>query len=156
MTPHQAVRFIATHGVVLESARGPVPNLLEAALGRRPRGSWWGDPEGKAFFWLTRVVRARRDVLVCRLVHGKITYIHRRLWPPLARLRSRFKASALAAVEEVHTASGAHRITLTPFRRRLPQAAVAAGSRLTVAEAADALGPVIWALGRRRNLCDIA
>ena len=61
MTPRQALRFIAQHGVVLEAARGPVPSLLEAALGGRPRGSWWGHPRGKEFFWLTRAVRASRD-----------------------------------------------------------------------------------------------
>ena len=150
MTPQQAVRFIARHGVVLESARGPLPSLLEAALGRRPRGSWWADPEGKAFFWLTRTVRARSDVLVCRLVGGKITYVHRRLWPALTRLRRRFKASALAAVQETHTPSGAHRTTETPIQRRLPQAVFAAGARLTPAEAGRALGPVLgaWPMGR--------
>ena len=145
MTPLQAGRFVAKHGVVLESANGPVPSLLEAALGRRPRGSWWADPEGKAFFWLTRAMRARSDILVCRLVSGKITYVHRRVWPALTRLRRRFKASALAAVHETHTMGGAHRTTQTPIERRLPQAVFAAGARLTPAEASRALGPVFEA-----------
>src|SRR3989454_9854264 len=85
VTPRQALRFIAKHGIVLEAARGPVPNLLEAALGGRPRGSWWGDRRGREFFWLTRAVRASRDVLVCRLVAGKGTSRPPPLWPAAVR-----------------------------------------------------------------------
>jgi len=140
MTPRQALRFIAQHGVVLEAARGPVPSLLEAALGRRPRGSWWGHPRGKEFFWLTRAVRASRDVLVCRLVSGKVTYVDCRLWPALARLERRFGRAALQALREVHTASGAHRVTLTPFRKRVSRRVLASGARLSPERALAALG----------------
>src|SRR3989475_7011902 len=103
VTPRQALRFIAQHGVVLEAARGPVPSLLEAALGGRPRGSWWGHPRGKEFFWLTRAVRASREVLVCRLVSGKVTYVHRRLWPALAQLERQFVRRSVPAVQGERT-----------------------------------------------------
>ena len=149
MTPHEARRYIAAHGVVLEAGEGPVPSLLQAALGRRPVGSWWGHPRGKEFFWLTRAVRASPEILVCRLVAGKITYVHRRLWPALARAQRRLGLSALAAVEELHTASGAHRTVRTPFRRRVPSAVFAAARRLTEAQALEALGPAIATRGRR-------
>jgi len=140
VTPRQALRFIAQHGVVLEAARGPVPSLLEAALDRRPRGSWWGHPRGKEFFWLTRAVRASREVLVCRLVSGKVTYVHRRLWPALARLERRFGHAALQALQEVHTASGVHRVTLTSFRKRVSRRVRASGARLSPERALAALG----------------
>ncbi len=140
MTPRDALRFIAKHGVVLEAARGPVPSLVEAALGRRPRGSWWGHPRGKEFFWLTRAVRASRDVLVCRLVSGKVTYVHRRLWPALARLERRFGQAALRVIQEVHTSSGAHRVALTPFRKLVPRSVLTAGAKLTEQRALAALG----------------
>ena len=145
MTPRQALRFIAKHGVVLEAARGPVPSLLEAALGRRPRGSWWEHPRGKEFFWLTRAVRASRDVLVCRLVSGKVTYVHRRVWAALVRLERRFGQAALRVVQEVHTASGAHRVALTPFRKRVPRHVLAAGAKLSPERARAALGS--WTRG---------
>ena len=32
MTPEEALKFVSDHGVVLESARGPVPNLVELAM----------------------------------------------------------------------------------------------------------------------------
>src|SRR2546425_6634240 len=140
VTPRQALRFIAQHGVVLEAARGPVPSLLEAALGGRPRGSWWRRPRGKEFFGLPGAVRASRDVLVCGLVSGKVTYVHRRLWPALARLERLFGQAALRAVHEVHTASGAHRVRLTPFRKRVSRRVLAAGAKLTAQRALAALG----------------
>jgi hypothetical protein len=36
-------------------------------------GSWWGHAKGHEIFWLTRAVRDSGDVLVCRLVGGKVT-----------------------------------------------------------------------------------
>src|SRR5213083_2143974 len=140
MTPRQALRFIAKHGVVLEAARGPVPSLVEAALGRRPRGSWWGHPRGKEFFWLTRAVRASRDVLVCRLVSGKVTYVHRRLWPALVRLAGRFSRDDLAALHEVHTRRGRHELRVVPFPRWVPADVKRRARRLSEAEARAALG----------------
>lgn len=141
MTPNQAIRFIADHGIVLEAAKGPVPSLLEAVLGQRPRGSWWSHPRGHEFFALTRAVRRSPDVLVCRLVMGKVTFVHRRLWPALARLERRLGAGALQSVEEVHTPTGAHRVVLMPFRRRVPCHVFAARGQLSVQDALVALGP---------------
>src|SRR6266511_3789241 len=37
-----ALAFVRRHGVVLEGARGPVPNLAEAVATGPIRGSWWG------------------------------------------------------------------------------------------------------------------
>jgi len=106
MTRRSALSFVKRNGIVLESARGPVPNLAEAVAGGRIRGSWWGHAKGKQIFRLTRAVRDSADVLVCRLVGGKITYVHRRLWPALFRLARSFARRDLAAVREIHTAHG--------------------------------------------------
>jgi len=40
MTPKQALTFVKTNGVVLESGRGSVPTLAEAVTGGPIRGSW--------------------------------------------------------------------------------------------------------------------
>ena len=47
-------------------------------------------------------------MLVCRLIDGKITYVHRRLWSALVRVAERFPRDHLARVSEKHTASGRH------------------------------------------------
>ena len=53
MTADEAVEFVATHGVVLESASGPVPSLVAVAVGAPVRGSWWGHPQSHQIFKLT-------------------------------------------------------------------------------------------------------
>src|SRR3990172_13285839 len=81
MTPKEALAFVKTNGVVLESGRGSVPSLAEAVACGPIRGSWWAHPKGNDIFLCSRAVRQSPDVLVCRLVGGKVTYVHRRLWP---------------------------------------------------------------------------
>jgi hypothetical protein len=141
MTRRSALSFVKRNGIVLESARGPVPNLAEAVVGGRIRGSWWGHAKGKEIFRLTRAVRDSTEVLVCRLVGRKITYVHRRLWPALVRLARNFARRDLAAVQEVHTASGRHEERLVPFPRWVPPAVKRAARRLALADARAALGP---------------
>jgi hypothetical protein len=104
------IAFVRQHGVVLESAKGPGPNLADAVAGTPIRGNWWNHPVGKQIFRATRVVRDSEQILVCRLVEGKITYVYRRMWPALVRLAGRFDKKALAAIREEHSASAAHRV----------------------------------------------
>src|SRR5919106_198151 len=99
-SPEGALAFVKEHGVVLESGRGPVPSLVEAITGEAIRGTWWGHPKASAIFRATRAVRDSADVLVCRLVGGKITYVHRRLWPALVRLARLVDGSRLGAIRE--------------------------------------------------------
>lgn len=108
MTADEAARFVRTHGVVLESGAGPVPSLANAIAGEAIRGSWWGHERSREVFALTRSIRDDPDVLVCRLIDGKITYVHRRLWAALVRVAGRFPTRNLARVRERHTASGRH------------------------------------------------
>src|SRR5213082_1964679 len=105
MTARQALAFVRTHGIVLESARGRVPSLADAIAGAPVRGGWWSHPKGREIFAITRAVRNSDDVLVCRLVDGKITFVHRRLWAALVRAAKRFATDRLAQVREVHTPS---------------------------------------------------
>ena len=145
MTPKQAVAFVKTNGVVLESGRGPVPNLAEAIAGERIRGSWWAHPKGHGIFLCTRTIRKSADVLVCRLVGGKVTYVHRRLWPALVRLADRFDAGRLAAIREVHTAPGKHKVDITPFPDWVPGEVISAAEELDGEDAASALAVVLAA-----------
>ncbi|HVT04116.1 MAG TPA: hypothetical protein VHL58_12165 [Thermoanaerobaculia bacterium] len=108
MTPRQALAFVRRHGVVLESAQGPVPSLAEVIAGEQVRGSWWSHPKSQEIFAVTRAVRDSDDVLVCRLIQGKVTFVHRRLWPALVRLSGRFPSDQLSRLREVHTSTGRH------------------------------------------------
>jgi hypothetical protein len=98
-----------------------------------------GTSEKKRYFPLSRSIRNSPDVLVCRLVDGKITYVHRRLWPALVRLAGRFSKHRLAAVKEVHTASGQHKLLVTPFPEWVPKEVLRVAQKLTEKKAASQL-----------------
>lgn len=144
-----AISLIRKHGVVLESAKGPVPNLADAVTGAPIRGNWWNHPDGKQIFRATRLARDSEQVLVCRLVEGRITYVHRRSWPALVRLAKRFKKDAMAAIREEHSASGAHRVVTLPFPKWVPVSARNRAESLSEEQAAAQLGPWATALLRR-------
>ena len=148
MTPKQALAFVAKHGIVLQSARGRVPSFAEFVAGERLRGSWWGHPRGREIFRLAEAVVDSGDVLVCRLVDGKVTYVHRRLWPALVRLSARFPPAALARVWSEHTATGAHARRQQPYPEWVPVDELRRGAALREEEAADALRAVLGPAGR--------
>lgn len=140
MTRGQALEFVQKHGVVLESAQGPVPSLA-AAVARGPiRGSWWSHPKSHEIFRLTRAVRESPDVLVCRLVDGKVTYVHRRLWPSVVRASSRLPKKRLAHVRESHASSGRHVTKELAFPSWVPSSVWSEATRLSEAEALRELG----------------
>ena len=115
-----AVGFVARHGVVLASAKGPVPTLAEAVAGAPIRGSWWGHKKGSEIFLALEAVSDSPDILCFRLVAGKLTFVHRRLWAALVRLGDELGKEALTAIRQEHTATGAHRNLATPFPNWVP------------------------------------
>lgn len=66
-------------------ATGPVPGLASLVAGEDIRGSWWGHASGAAIFNVASELGDHPDVIVCKLVAGKVTFVHRRLWPALRR-----------------------------------------------------------------------
>jgi hypothetical protein len=139
-SPEGALAFVEKHGIVLESGRGPVPSLAHAIAGEEIRGTWWGHPKGRAIFRATRAMRDSADVLVCRLVGGKITYVHRRLWPALVRLAGEIGPRRLDAIQEQHTKSGAHVLVTKAFPKWVPKEVMKAAATLTDVEARKAIG----------------
>jgi len=141
VTRKQALAFVEKHGLVLQAARGPVPSLAEKVAGAAIRGSWWGHPRGHEIFDLATAVSESPGVLVCRLVEGRITYVHRRLWPALVKLGPRLGTARLARVWDEHTATGAHRARREPFPRWVPADVRAAAAALAVEAAEEILAP---------------
>jgi hypothetical protein len=131
----EPLEWVHERGVVLQSARGPIPSLAEYIAGEPIRGSWWGHKSGHEIFTVLTGVLSSPDVIATRLVNGKITLIHRRVWPALVRVADRFPTERLAAVDEEHTASGAHRTTEIPFPEWVPIEDMTAARLLSVDEA---------------------
>ncbi len=150
MTPKQGLAFVKRHGVVLQAARGPVPSLAEVIAGERIRGSWWSHPKSHEIFSVAEFVSESDEVLVCKLVDGKVTYIHRRLWPALVKLASRFRKDQLAKVWSEHTPTGAHRSRRILYPEWVPTEVMAHAERLSIADAERILSP--WpVLGGKRG-----
>lgn len=144
VTADEALEFVRREGIVLQAARGRVPSLAEFIAGEPIRGSWWGHAKGHQIFAAAGRVIESGEVLVCRLVDGRITYVHRRLWPALVRLGARFPSEGLAQVSEEHTASGHHRRHVTPFPEWVPEDVAAAAASLSEGDAARELAPWPW------------
>lgn len=152
MSPKQALAFVEKHGFVLQAARGPVPSLAEAVAGGPIRGSWWGHPKGQAIFLAAEAVSESPDVLVCKLVDGKVTYVHRRLWAALVKLASRFSKAQLDRVWNEHTATGAHRARRLAFPTWVPVEVARRAQTLSLAEAEALLSPLLGPEGRASKL----
>ncbi len=131
--------ILVEQGVLLESARGPIPNVAELVAGGPIKGSWWGHPAGHAIFEAINELADSPDVIRLRAVNGKITLVHRRLWPALTRIGVRFPPARLAAVYEEHTESGAHRKVETPFPDWVPAEVMEAANALTEEDAMSML-----------------
>lgn len=107
-TAREALAFVREHGVVLASARAAAPSLAAWVAGEAIRGSWWAHARSHEIYRLLGAVAESPDVLECRLVGGKRSFVHRRLWPALIRAADAFPRERLARVVEEHTQQGRH------------------------------------------------
>jgi hypothetical protein len=127
--------LVAEHGMLLQAARGPIPNLPTLVVGGPIAGSWWAHPAHDEIFRVLNEAAASDDVVRLRLVDGKVTLVHRRLWPALVRLADVFGPRRLAALQEEHTATGAHRTTQTPYPDWVPVDVLTAAATLSIDDA---------------------
>jgi hypothetical protein len=140
MTAAKALAFVKQHGVVLVSGKGAVPRLTEAIVGEPIEGSWWAHPKSHHIFATLQAVTGSKDILVCRLVDGKLTLVHRRLWPALVRVAGRFPATRIAKVREEHTPSGHHVSREVPFPKWVPAEVKEQAKGIAEQDALSALG----------------
>jgi len=126
---------LAERGMLLASARGPIPNVAEMIAGEPIKGSWWGHPDGHRIYNELNALDDSPDVVRMRLIKGKITLVHRRVWPALARVADAFTDKQLAVLHEEHTESGAHRVQEEAFADWLSDDLRTAAAALTTEQA---------------------
>jgi hypothetical protein len=141
--PEKWQKFVEQHGVVLASARGPVPSVAEAIAGEPIVGSWWSHPRADAIFDALSALDDSDDIRCFKLVDRKITFVHRRLWPALARLAHAgvLDAERVASIQQEHMPTGEHRNITMSFPDWLPDDAASAAASLSIDEARAQLGP---------------
>jgi hypothetical protein len=69
-------------GLLLEHD-ATLPSVTAMVAGGPVKGSWWGHAKGNEMFNLLGELFEHRDVAFAKLVNGKVTLIHRALWPAL-------------------------------------------------------------------------
>ncbi len=133
--------FVKKHGIVLASARGPVPSVAEAVAGEPIVGSWWAHPKGRAIFAALSQIDDAEDIRCFKLVDGKVTLVHRRAWPALVRLARAgvLAADRVASVQQEHLPTGEHRNFMTPFPEWVDDATARSADKLSVEQAASVL-----------------
>jgi hypothetical protein len=75
-----------------------LPDAIGALTGAKAAGSWWSHPDAHRLFAVFEQTTDHPDVLVVKLVAGKLTFVHRRLWPALLGVASAREAWQTAGV----------------------------------------------------------
>ena len=78
-----------------------LPNLCRLVASERVRGSWWAHPRAQEIFQVYGALEDHPDVLIVKLISGKVTYIHRTLWSQIVaggRAREPWQLQGLSAV----------------------------------------------------------
>jgi hypothetical protein len=131
------VKFVEKHGIVLASAKGPVPSIAEAVAGEPIVGSWWAHKKGKAIFAALCEIDDSPDVRCFKLVDGKVTFAHRKMWPALVRLGHDgvIATEQLSSVQQEHMPTGEHRNIVTPFPDWVDDTTASAAAKLAADKA---------------------
>jgi hypothetical protein len=99
LTPRDLQRALTRYQLLLASD-AVLPSVATLVAGEPVRGSWWAHPRSHAIFAAVRALEAHPDALAVPLVAGKVTFVHRALWPALlavAGARERWQTSGLSA-----------------------------------------------------------
>ena len=70
---------IAERGLLLLQDK-KLDNVVTLMTGERVRGSWWSHPRAHEIFRATESL-PEDQVVATKLVGGKVTFVHRSLWP---------------------------------------------------------------------------
>lgn len=73
--------------LLLERGLLPVRELASLIAGDPIRGSWWAHPRAHDIVHALDALHNDPDIILCKLMDGKQTLVHRRLWPALARVQ---------------------------------------------------------------------
>ena len=99
MPPDAAFTALKKYGLLLLNDPA-LPNLCRLVAGERVRGSWWAHPRAQEIFQVYDALEDHPDVLILKLISGKVTYIHRTLWPQIVavgRAREPWQMKGLSA-----------------------------------------------------------
>jgi hypothetical protein len=62
------------------------PSIAGYIVGGEVHGSWWAHPQSHEVFRVANALRDHADVLTIKLISGKVTMVHRPLWPAIVAI----------------------------------------------------------------------
>ena len=88
MTAHASKNFARAMNILEESGlllvMGlEIPDVCRLVTSQKIKGSWWGDPAGQEIFAVSEMLSDHTDITVTKLISGKVTFVHRKLWQKL-------------------------------------------------------------------------
>lgn len=81
----EAIAELGTRGLLLVHDH-VFPSLTRMTIGEPIHGSWWAHPLSNDVYMVSQQLQHSGDVVMTKLVSGKETYLHRRLWPHLVAI----------------------------------------------------------------------
>jgi len=73
---------LSRSGLLLQQDK-KLPSVVTLVAGESLSTSWWGHPKGRIIFKVLSELSHHPDVLFAKLLHQKVTLVHRKLWPAL-------------------------------------------------------------------------
>ena len=147
--PGNALAFLRKWGL-LQMQDATFPSLVALITGARVRGSWWSHPNSSEIFHTAGALSDHLDVLTGKLVSGKVTFVHRRLWPLViatGRARERWQLAGLTAAARSLLArvDDEQRVQATgPPARQLEMRLLVASAEVHTDSGAHALQLMTW------------
>jgi hypothetical protein len=117
------VAALAKHGLLLKQDK-VIPSVVGMITGESLSTSWWSHPKSHLIFSVLSELSEHSDVLLTKLLAGKDTFVHSRLWPALLAVGSAreewqlrgLSAAAADLLERVDRSASAVRATGAPCK----------------------------------------
>jgi hypothetical protein len=74
------LKTLKEFGLLLESD-AKLPSVSGLVAGEPVRGSWWTHKRSHEIFAVLQALEDQKQVLITKLVSGKVTFVDRKLWP---------------------------------------------------------------------------
>jgi hypothetical protein len=81
--PIRKVLDALSHSGLMLQQDKDLPSVVTLVAGESLSTSWWGHPKGRLIFKVLSELSDHPDVLFSKLLHRKVTLVHRKIWPAL-------------------------------------------------------------------------
>lgn len=126
-----------------------VRELASLIAGDPIRGSWWAHPRAHDIVHALDALHNDPDIILCKLIDGKQTLVHRRLWPALARVQRERSLWHEVSIEAKHLLEQVRRLGRAPGtgkpRLELERALLALGEEEHTESGAHRVSLVLFA-----------